>query len=196
MAERHVADRADTVLDSGRTAADLDEHRVAVLSAAVLRMARQGYRESQTHFAERAGVTANVVEGAEDGTRPAWALPYCQFAALAGAASALNPWLRTLFETAAACDLLLSCVLNGEQAFATVVLMQPGTRELAKSLLRLAITGEPGAAGPTGLPAGGRLLMAGQVSSLRERTVALAASGSPDAWAAALILAAGWGERP
>ena len=50
--------------------------------------------ESRADFAARAGVGLHVVEGAEDGTRPAWDLPYAEFMALADAVAVLNPSLR------------------------------------------------------------------------------------------------------
>lgn len=173
---------------------------VAALSAAALRLARESYGENQAEFAVRAGLAPTVVERAEDGTHPVWALPYSDFAALADTVSALNPWLRTLFETAAACDLLLWCVLDGDQVFATDVLTQPGTQDLARSLLRLTITGEPAAhattAGGAVLPGGRRLLNAVQVALLHERAAALATSGSPDEWVGRVILAACGGDQP
>jgi hypothetical protein len=133
---------AEQVMDDGPALDDLGQHPVAVLSAAVLKAARQRYRESQADFAVRAGVTPDVVAGAEDETRPSWALSYSGFVALANAISALDPGLLGVFETATACDLILSCVLDGDQTFATDVLMKPGSRDLARSLLRLAITGK------------------------------------------------------
>ena len=115
---------------------------VTVLSAAVLTAARTGYRESRAGFAGRAGVGLRVVEGVEDGSCLVWDLPYDEFEALAEAVSVLNPSLRTVFETAAACDLLLTCVMRGEQAFSTDVLADDDTRDLAVGLLRWAATGE------------------------------------------------------
>ena len=115
---------------------------VAVLSAAVLAAARTGYREGRADFAARAGVDLHVVNGAEDGTGPAWELPYAEFMALADAVAVLNPSLREMFETAAACDLLLTCLLDGDQAMATDVLADDDTRDITVVLLRWAITGE------------------------------------------------------
>jgi hypothetical protein len=115
---------------------------VAVLSAAVLAAARTGYREGRADFAARAGIGLHVVEGAEDGTGPAWELPYAEFMALADAVAVLNPSLRDLFETAAACDLLVTCLLDGDQAMATDVLADDDTRDITVALLRWAITGE------------------------------------------------------
>jgi hypothetical protein len=48
-------------------------------------------------------------------------------------------WPCAVFETAAACDLLLTCVLNGDQFMATDVLTDPDSQDLARALLRLAI---------------------------------------------------------
>ncbi len=115
---------------------------VAVLSAAVLAAARAGYREGQAEFAARAGVGLHVVQGAEDGTGPAWALPYAEFIALADAVAVLNPSLRQVFETAAGCDLLVTCLLDGDQAMATDVLADDDTWDMTAALLRWAITGE------------------------------------------------------
>lgn len=67
---------ADRALSEAVAAGDPGEHPVAVLSAAVLTAARRAYRESQADFAQRAGVAPGVVKGAEDGTRPAWTVPY------------------------------------------------------------------------------------------------------------------------
>ena len=83
-----------------------------------------------------------MVEGVEDGTFPAWNLPYATFAAISDAVSVLNPPLRTVFETAAACDLMLTCVMRGDQAFSTDVLGEDDTRDIAVGLLRWAVTGE------------------------------------------------------
>jgi hypothetical protein len=139
-----------TTGQAGRPARTPGERPVAVLSSAVLATARAAHGESRAQFARRAGADPAVVEGAEDRTRPAWDLPYAEFAALSDAVSMLNPLLREVFETAAACDLLLTCVMRGDQAFSTEVLAHHDTRNLAVGLLRWAITGEfrlPGYAG-------------------------------------------------
>ena len=115
---------------------------VTVLSASVLRAARAGCRESRQDFAARAGVGLHVLEGAEDGGCPAWDLPYDTFSAIGEAVAVLNPSLRTVFETAAACDLLLTSVMRGDQVFSTDVLADDDTRDLAVGLLRWAATGE------------------------------------------------------
>jgi hypothetical protein len=183
------------VLNEGPEIADLGQYPIAVLSAAVLRAARQVDRESRAGFAARAVVPVEVVGGAEDGTRPAWALSYLEFTALADAVS--SGWSRPGFEIAAACDLLLSCVLSGDQVFAADALTGGGTRELAGSLLRWAITGDFHTRGRNRVVVqAGPLLTGTQVALLRDRAVALAASGSPDAWVGVDLLAAGWGGRP
>ena len=126
-----------------------------VLSGSVLRAARTGYGESREDIAARAAIGLHVVEGVEDGTLPACDLPYDTFTALGDAVSVLNPSLRTVFETAAACDLVLTCVMRGDQAFSTDVLAGDDTRDLAVGLLRWAVTGEfrlPGDAGCMQLP--------------------------------------------
>jgi hypothetical protein len=156
---------------------DRGAHQVAVLSASVLRMVRWCCRESRTDLAVRAGVSRDVVDRAEDGTGPAWALPYADFAALSDAVAARTPRLRKLFETATACDLLLSCVLDGDQALATDVLAERDTRQQARALLNLALSRKSGGGPP--------LLGNAQVDMLRDRAAALAASGSPDAWVGA-----------
>ncbi len=50
----------------GLAVEDLGEHPVAVLSSAVLTLARRGYRETRADFALRAGVAPDVVAGAEE----------------------------------------------------------------------------------------------------------------------------------
>jgi hypothetical protein len=115
---------------------------IAVLSASVLKAARTGYQESREDFAARARVGLQVVEGVEGGNCPVWDLPYDTFTALGDAVSVLNPSLRTVFETAAACDLVLTCVMRGDHAFSTDVLVADDTRDLAVGLLRGAVTGE------------------------------------------------------
>jgi hypothetical protein len=159
-----------------------------VISAAVLKAARTNSQESRTEFAQRAGVEPDVAAGAEDGTRPTWALSYVEFAALSDAVSAVSLWMRGMFETAAACDLLLSCIMNGDQVFATDTLTNQETRDLAAALLQWAITG-----GPRG--SASQLLRDAQVALLREKAAALAVSGSPDARVGAEILSLCRGER-
>ena len=84
--------------------------------------------------------------------------------ALADAVAAPHPSWRELFETAAACDLLVTCLLDGDQAMATDVLADDDTRDMTVALLRWAITGDSRsvqraglalhASAETGLPAG------------------------------------------
>lgn len=140
----------------------------------------------------------------------------------------LDPLLREVFETAAACDLLITCVMRGDQAFGTDVLAHGDTRDLAVGLLRWAVTGQfrlPGYAGYVPVPVAwawhercggwvcpacgwcpcdagaercghrGQLLGDADLAVLRSRAAALAASGSPDAWVGAEILAVLGGVR-
>jgi hypothetical protein len=168
----------------GRLALDYPgEHQVAVLSASLLRAVMTTYGENNEGFAARAGVTAEVVAEALSGTCPVWALPYDEFTAIADAVAAL--WPCAVFETAAACDLLLSCVLNGNHFMATDVLTDPCSQDLARALLRLAITSEPG----SGIrEAQDALIPEDLLALLGERAAALTGSGSPDAWVGAEIL--------
>jgi hypothetical protein len=176
------------VLDDLLGPGDLGEHVVVVLSSALLRAARSALGEDG--LAARAGVPAAVVAAAETGTCPVWALPYDEFTALADAAEAVRPSL--VFETAAACDLLLSCVINGDQILVTDVLTEPGVRDLARLLLRQAIAGHaeggPRAIEDARLPEDLRWL-------LEDRATALLVSESPDAWVGAEILAASAGRQ-
>ena len=170
------------------------EYQVAVLSSMVLTLARLGCGEGQEEFAIRAGVALEVVNGAENGTRPAWAMTYDEFNAFADAAAAFNSALRVLFETAPACDQQLSCVLNGDQVLAADVLAEPRSLDAARVLLTLAITGDVDRALPVPelarLPETVPFLSDSLVTLLRDRAAALAASGSPDAWVGEEILAA------
>lgn len=163
--------------------ADPTEHQVSALSAALLQAVMNTYGENHEGFALRAGVAVEVVAEAAAGIGPAWALPYGEFTALADAVAAL--WPCAVFETAAACDLLLSCVLNGDQFLATDVLTEPGTQDLGRALLRLAITSEPASATREAREA---LLPEHLLAVLTERAVALARSGLPDAWVGVEIL--------
>ena len=143
-----------------------------------------------------------MVDGAEDGTRPAWASPYPEFMALADAVAAPHSSWRELFETAAACDLLVTCLLDGDQAMATDVLADDDTRDTTVALLRWAITGDSRSVQRAGLTLcergnepSGRLLGGEQRALLRQRAAALARSSSPDAWVGAEILAVFGGDR-
>lgn len=142
MGKRHTRRATRRVLGDSPAVEDPGGNRVTALSSAVLSWARTGGGESQARFALSAGVDLAVVQGAEDGTGPAWDLPYAEFTALADAVSMLNPLLRDVFETAAACDLLVTCVMRGDQAFSTEVLVDDGTRDLAVGLLRWSFTGQ------------------------------------------------------
>ena len=174
---------------------------VAALSAAVLVAARVGCHEDQAEFAGRARLGVHVVEAAEEGTRPAWELPYAEFMALADAVSGPHPSWRDLFETATACDLLVTCLLDGDQAMATDVLADDDTRDVTVALLRWAITGDTRAAQDAGFTPtrgcghSGQLLSGAQRTLLRQRAAALARSCSPDAWVGAEILAIFGGAR-
>lgn len=179
---------------------------VTVLSAAVLMATRTRCHENRTDFAVRTQLSFHVVEGAEDGTRPAWELPYAEFMALADAVAASDPSWRDLFETAAACDLLVTCLLDGDQAMATDVLADDDTRDVTVALLRWAITGDfqtaqntgfvpPRVPSPEACEHSGHLLSDAQRTLLRQRAAALARSSSPDAWVGAEILAIFGGDR-
>jgi hypothetical protein len=173
-----------------------------VLSAAVLVAARAAYGDDRADLAARAGLDIHVVAGAEGGTRPAWALPYLEFMAIADAVAAPHPSWRELFETAAACDLLVTCLLDGDQALATDVLADDDTRDITVALLRWAITGDHRSVQRAGLTPwehadqpSGQLLNDEQRALLRRRAAALARSCSPDAWVGAEILAIFGGDR-
>jgi hypothetical protein len=173
-----------------------DRQPVAALSAAVLVTARIAYGEDRADLAARTRLAVHVVDGVESGTRPAWALPYPEFMAIAEAVAAPHPSWRELFETAAACDLLMTCLLDGDQAMATDVLADDDTRDTTVALLRWAITGDSRSVQRAGLTPweradgpSGRLLNDEQRAPLRQRAAALARSSSPDAWVGAEILA-------
>jgi hypothetical protein len=175
---------------------------VAALSAVVLVTARAAYGEGRADLAARARLGVHVVDGVEDGTRPAWELPYAEFMALADAVAEPQPSWRGLFETAAACDLLVTCLLGGDQAMATDVLADDDTRDMTVMLLRWVITGDSRAVQRAGFipcergdrPASG-LLSDVQRTLLRRRAAVLARSCSPDAWVGAEILAIFGGDR-
>jgi hypothetical protein len=157
---------------------------VAELSAAVLVTARAAHGENRADLAARAGLDIHVVEGAEDGTRPAWELPYAEFMALAHAVAVPHPLWRELFETAAACDLLVTCLLDGDQAMATDVLADD-TQDMTVTLLRWAITGDSHSAQRAGfIPCE---LTGGSAGALRRRTLRRAAQSVPPACTAGLV---------
>jgi hypothetical protein len=180
-ASERAASSAQRLADDRFEPGDPCEYQVAVLSAALLRTVMTASGEGLTPLAVRAGTTSQVVSGAVSGTCPAWALPYREFAAPAAAAAAAS-WGPEVFETATACDLLLTCVLSGEQAMATDVLTRPSSHSLARVLLRLALTGVLANSQP-------QLLHADVLALLTERAAELASSPSPDAWAGLEILA-------
>lgn len=159
---RHAV--GQTVLDYRPTSDETTGQRIAVLSAALLRAVMTTYGEDHEALATRVGVPNNVIAAAADGTSPAWALPYDEFTALAGAVATL--WPCALFETATACDLLLTSIVNGDHYMATDVLTDPGSQHLAWALLQAAKA----------------MLPQNLQDLLRERTAELAGSGSPDAW--------------
>jgi|HubBroStandDraft_1064217.scaffolds.fasta_scaffold111811_1 hypothetical protein len=184
-----------TPASSGRRAASLagpvaaeedGGHRVATLSVALLRAVMTTCHDDHERFAVRAGVAAEVIAEAVAGTHPAWALPYDEFTAIAAAVAAL--WPGRVFETAAACDLLLSCVLDGDLVMATDVLTEPCSRDLARALLGNVLTSETGTAAGVSLPVD-------LLALLTERAAALADSESPDAWVGTEILAATIGRQ-
>lgn len=76
VAEAVNSGPAEQECEAGQLAAG--QAIAAVISGAVLRSARARAGESREAFAARAGVPAAAVAGAEDGTCPAWALPYDQ----------------------------------------------------------------------------------------------------------------------
>jgi hypothetical protein len=187
---------------SGRPIHPADRQPVTVLSAVVLTAARAAYGEDRADLAARAGLGVHVVDGAEDGTDPAWSLPYPEFMALADAVAAPHSSWRELFETAAACDLLVTCLLDGDQAMATDVLADDDARDTAVALLRWAITGDSRSVQRAGLTLcergdepSGRLLGDEQRALLRQRAAALVRSSLPDAWVGAEILAVFGGDR-
>jgi len=182
--ECHPVRSASTVRNSALVLDELGEHRVTALSASLLRAVMTTYGEDHESFASRAGIRPQTVAEAMDGTCPAWALPYDEFAAIADAITAM--WPCGVFETAAACDLLLSCVLSGDQFMATDVLTQPDSPDLAWALLRLAISSRPY---DGFIRAQEALLPDDLLALLREQAAALAGSQSPDAWIGVELLA-------
>ncbi len=168
-ASEHPA-TGQTILDYRPALEDAIEYRVAALSAALLHAVMNTYGEDHEGFAARAGVAVGVIARAVDGTYPAWALPYDEFMALADAVAAM--WPSAAFEIAAACDLLLTSVLNGDRFMATDVLTDSSSRVLAQALLRAA----------------GERLPERLLALLSKRAAELAASGSPDAWVGTEIL--------
>jgi hypothetical protein len=98
--------------------------------------------------------------------------------------------------------LLVTCLLDGDQALATDVLADGDTRDTTMALLRWAITGDSQFVQRAGLTSweradvpSGRLLNDEQRVLLRQRAAALARSSSPDAWVGEEILAIFGGDR-
>src|SRR5579859_7594163 len=109
MHARPISSSAAQVPEDGLAVEDLGQHPIAVLSATVLKAARAGCGMSLEYFARLSGVSVAEAEAVEAGAHPAWALPFDHFSALSDAVSAISPWMNGMFETATACDLLLSC---------------------------------------------------------------------------------------
>jgi hypothetical protein len=84
-----------------------------------------------------------VVAGAEDGTLPAWALPYPQYTAVEASAEVLSPGLGQVFAAAACCDLLLVGLLGGdaEAEDGALAVLRAEHADMAWSLLTWAVTG-------------------------------------------------------
>jgi len=198
MTEWHTRSLAQRGIHERPVVEDLGRHPVVVLSASVLLAGQRECGEGLASLAARAGVTEDMVLAAQDGTRPVALAPDDEFSALADAVAVSCP--RPTFETAAACDLLLSCVLDGDRVLATDVLVEPSSRDLAGLMIRLAVTGrfddqltEIGHLRPSDVLS---VLSAAWVKLLRDRALALALSRSPDAWAGEEILLVCWGEQP
>jgi hypothetical protein len=155
---------AQTILDHRPSTREIAGHSIAVLSVALLRAVMATYGEDHEAFAARAGVPGNVIAAAADGTGPAWALPFDDFNALADAVAAL--WPCALFETAAACDLLLTSIVNGDHYLATDVLTDPSSQYFAWALLQAAEA----------------MLPKHLQDLLSDQAAELAGSASPDAW--------------
>jgi transcriptional regulator with XRE-family HTH domain len=130
-------------VNGGRAGDEGPRYPRAAISGAVLRAARAAAGESRELFAARAGVSVEVAAGAEDGSCPAWALPYELYEAIEAAVGAGNPGLGEVFAAAACCDLFVTGLLKGDAdaedgALAT---LQAEYRDLAWSLLTWAVTG-------------------------------------------------------
>jgi transcriptional regulator with XRE-family HTH domain len=115
----------------------------AAISGAVLRTVRAMNGQSREAFAARAGVSAAAAAGAEDGTCPAWALPYDQYRAIEAAVRVTGPGLAEVFYTAAACDLFLAALLKGdaETEDAALAALRGEHASMAWSLLSWAVSG-------------------------------------------------------
>jgi hypothetical protein len=160
---------------------------VGVIAGMVLANARESAAESVTAFAARAGVPRLVVAGVEDGGDcPAWALDQAGFDAIDAAVGAHDLDLSALFETGAACDWLLTCVLGGGLPGAACRVIE---LPRAAAVLRWAVRGEPPAAGSVRLRPAVPLLLRAQLARLQARAGELAASRPAKAAVGAHLLA-------
>lgn len=183
-----VTVQATGAVNGGQAGEDGEyECPVSVLSAIVAAAGRQALAESREQFATRAGVGPELVAGIEDGTRPAWDVPGPQFTAIAGA---LGPGLGEKLWTATSCDLVLTDVLSGDWAgvAAADALTDPAQIEAARMLLAWAVRGTRDGGAP--------LLADPERELLRQKAAELAASGTPDAWVGAHLLALFAGQIP
>ena len=139
----HVTALEAGAVNGGQAGGEGPRYPGAAVSGAVLRAARAAAGESREVFAARAGVSAEVAAGAEDGSCPAWALPYEQYEAIEAAVGVLNPGLSDVFAAAACCDLFLTGLLKGdaEAEDGALAAMLGEHAGLAWSLLKWAVTG-------------------------------------------------------
>lgn len=176
--QRPTANAASSITACGDV---LPEHPVTALSARVLMIGRAILGDSPEVFAARAGADPDLVEAIEEGARPAWDVPGPELMPIA---DVLRPALGDWFWTAVACDLLLTNLLSVDDAAAGVAAEEAlgdlARRELARKLLRWAISGAGNAAAPL-LPVADRVL-------LRHRAASLAESDSSDAWVGTELL--------
>jgi len=139
----HVTALAAGTITGGQAGDERPGYPGAAISGAVLRAARGAARESREVFAARAGMSVEVVAGAEDGRCPAWALPYELYEAVEAAVGAASPGLGEVFAAAACCDLFVTGLLKGdaEAEDGALATLQAEYRDLAWSLLSWAVTG-------------------------------------------------------
>jgi len=141
----------------------------SVISCAVLRAVREGCGESQEEFATRTGLARAAVNGIEDGSCSAWALPWRQYQAVEAAIGVTDPGLCEVFYVAAACDLYLTAMMEGDDQTAEGALatlrQHPG---LAFSLLGWAVSGvlDGQASGYLAVPASAPLLPVGVLAEM------------------------------
>jgi transcriptional regulator with XRE-family HTH domain len=146
----HVTALVAGAVNGGQAGDEGPRYPGAAISGAVLRAARAALGESREAFAARAGISAEVAAGAEDGSCPAWALPYELYEAIESAVGAGNPGLPEVFAAAACCDLFVTGLLKGdaEAEDGALAALRAEYRDLAWSLLTWAVTGVlDGAAG-------------------------------------------------